>query len=235
MHAPVVPVDTHDSIGLGEDGLTHRPVEHLASLRAMPGLNLWRPCDAFETAVAWSVALERSGPTALVLTRQALAQRRREPAEQSNVSRGGCVRIECAGPPQSLVIATGSEVGIAAEAVHALNEQGRPVRLVSMPSTQVFDAQDEAYRQSVLPDSVSRRLAVEAGAALSWWPYVGLDGRVLGIERFGACGKGSELMSQFGFTAAHIRAVLNASLENPCRSRASSRRRVPAAKSAARR
>ena len=235
MQAPVVLVYTHDSIGLGEDGPTHQPVEHLASLRAMPGLNLWRPCDAFETAVAWSAALERTGPTALVLTRQALAQQPREPAQQSNVARGGYVLIESAGPPECLVIATGSEVGIAAEAVLALNEQGRRVRLVSMPSSQVFDAQDEAYRQSVLPDTVRRRLAVEAGAALSWWPYVGLDGRVLGIERFGASGKGTELMSRFGFTAAHIRAALDALLENPCHARASTRRRLPAAKSAAHR
>ena len=235
MQAPVVLVYTHDSIGLGEDGPTHQPVEQLASLRAMPGLDLWRPCDAFETAVAWSAALERAGPTALVLTRQALAQQPRERAQQSNVARGGYVLIECAGPPECLVIATGSEVGIAAETVLALNEQGRRVRLVSMPSTHVFDAQDEAYRQSVLPDSVRRRLAVEAGAALSWWPYVGLDGRVLGIERFGASGKGTELMAHFGFTAAHIRAALDALLDSPGRSRAPVRRRAPAAKSAARR
>jgi transketolase len=205
MNTHVVLVYTHDSVGLGEDGPTHQPVEHLASLRAMPNLCLWRPCDAFETAVAWVAAVERAGPTALVLTRQALAQQQRTAEQQANARRGGYALIDCQGTPECLVLATGSEVALAAEAVKALNAAGRRVRLVSMPSTEVFEAQDEAYRESVLPRGVRRRLAVEAGATLSWWRYVGADGRVIGIDRFGASGKGAEVLAQFGFTAEHVR------------------------------
>ncbi|HEV2270248.1 MAG TPA: transketolase [Steroidobacteraceae bacterium] len=204
MNTRVVLVYTHDSVGLGEDGPTHQPVEHLTSLRAMPNMCLWRPCDAFETAVAWTAAVERSGPTALVLTRQALAQQARTTAQQQNVGRGGYVLIDCQGTPECLVIATGSEVAIAAEAVNALNAGGSRVRLISMPSTEVFDAQDEAYRESVLARAVRRRLAVEAGATLSWWRYVGIEGRVIGIDRFGASGKGAEVLAHFGFTAEHV-------------------------------
>ena len=204
MSLHVVLVYTHDSVGLGEDGPTHQPIEHLTSLRAMPNLSLWRPCDAFETAVAWTAAVERSGPTALVLTRQALAQQARTPEQQASVRRGGYVLIDCPGIPECLVLATGSEVAIAAQAVNALNAGGRRVRLVSMPSTDLFESQDEAYRESVLPRAVRRRLAVEAGATLSWWRYVGSEGRVLGIDRFGASGKGSEVLAHFGFTAEHI-------------------------------
>ena len=204
MSTRVVLVYTHDSIGLGEDGPTHQPIEHLASLRAMPNMCLWRPCDAFETAVAWTAAVERAGPTALVLTRQALPQQARTAEQQANVRRGGYVLIDCQGPPECLVIATGSEVAIAAQAVSALNAGGRRVRLVSMPSTEAFDAQDEAYRESVLPRAVRHRLAVEAGATLSWWRYVGSEGRVIGIDRFGASGKGAEVLAHFGFTAEQV-------------------------------
>jgi transketolase len=204
MNTHVVLVYTHDSIGLGEDGPTHQPIEHLTSLRAMPNLCLWRPCDAFETAVAWTAAVERPGPTALVLTRQALPQQARTKTQQDNVYRGGYVLVDCQGTPECLVLATGSEVAIAAEAVTALNTGGRRVRLVSMPSTEVFDAQDEAYRESVLPNAVRCRLAVEAGATLSWWRYVGIEGRVIGIDRFGASGKGAEVLAHFGFTAEHV-------------------------------
>ncbi|MDE2263975.1 MAG: transketolase [Gammaproteobacteria bacterium] len=204
MNTHVVLVYTHDSVGLGEDGPTHQPIEHLASLRAMPNMCLWRPCDAFETAVAWTAAVERTGPSALVLTRQALPQQERTAEQQADVRRGGYVLIDCQGAAECLVIATGSEVSIAAQAVHALNAGGRRVRLVSMPSTEVFDAQEEAYRESVLPRAVRRRLAVEAGATLSWWRYVGSEGRVIGIDRFGASGKGAELLAHFGFTAEHV-------------------------------
>lgn len=204
MGTRVVLVYTHDSIGLGEDGPTHQPVEHLTSLRAMPGLSLWRPCDAYETAVGWTMALERAGPTALVLTRQGLVQQPRSRVQQQAVQRGGYVLIESEGPAQCVVIASGSEVQIAAEAVRALNGQGRRVRLVSMPSTDVFDAQDSEYRQSVLPPAVRARLAIEAGATLSWWKYVGSEGRVIGLDRFGASGKGPEVMAHFGFTAERI-------------------------------
>jgi len=206
MRQRVILVYTHDSIGLGEDGPTLQPIEHLASLRAMPGLVLWRPCDALETAVAWVAAIERrDGPTALVLTRQALVQQARTPQQVENVRRGGYVLIDSAGAPECLVIATGSEVGIAADAVRAFNAAGRRVRLVSMPSTERFDQQDAAYRESVLPRAVTRRLAVEAAARLSWWPYVGTRGRVLGIDRFGESGKGPALFSHFGFTADNVK------------------------------
>ncbi|MGC8522180.1 MAG: transketolase-like TK C-terminal-containing protein [Steroidobacteraceae bacterium] len=185
----------------------------LTSLRALPNMQVWRPCDAFETAVAWRAAIEHAGPSVIALTRQPLAQQTRPAGRQTLVSRGGYVLIDCAGPPECLVIATGSEVALAAEAVQALNAEGRSVRLISMPSTQVFDAQEPAYRESVLPRSVRRRLAVEAGSALSWWPYVGLEGRVLGINRFGASGKGAELMAHFGFTATRVRQEIEALLD----------------------
>jgi transketolase len=206
MQTRVVLVYTHDSIGLGEDGPTHQPIEHLAALRAMPGLTLWRPCDAAETAIAWIDAIERAGPTALVLSRQALAQQPRSPAQTEAIRRGGYVLIDCDGAPECLVLATGSEVGIAVEAVRALNASGRRVRLVSMVCTERFDAEDDAYRESVLPRAVKRRLAVEAGASLSWFGYVGTEGRVLGIDRFGASGKGAAVLAYFGFTADHVRA-----------------------------
>jgi transketolase len=213
MHQRVIHVYTHDSIGLGEDGPTHQPVEHLPSLRAMPNLSVWRPCDTAETAVAWIAAIEhRSRPTALILTRQALPQQSRTPAQTADIARGGYVLIDGGGTPECIVIATGSEVGIAAQAVNALNQSGARVRLVSMPSTDAFDAQDEAYRESVLPRAVRRRLAVEAAASLTWWRYVGIDGRVLGLDRFGASGKAPDLFSHFGFTpdnvAREIRALL---------------------------
>ncbi len=204
MGTAVTLVYTHDSIGLGEDGPTHQPVEHLASLRAMPHLRVWRPCDAFETAIAWQAALEHEGPDALVLTRQGLPQHERSAEQQQAVARGGYVLIDCQGEPEAIVIASGSEVGIAAEAVRALNAAGRRVRLVSMPSTEVFELQENAYRESVLPRAVRRRVAVEAGATLSWWRYVGTDGRVIGLDQFGASGKGPELFAHFGFTAERI-------------------------------
>ena len=205
MHIRSILVYTHDSIGLGEDGPTHQPIEHLASLRALPNLSLWRPCDAVETAVAWIAAIERrDGPTALALTRQNLAQQPRTEAQKANIRRGGYVLIDSAGAPEAIVIATGSEVGIAADAVNALNSRGRRIRLVSMPSTEAFDAQDAAYRDSVLPPPVTKRLAVEAAATQTWWKYVGLQGRVLGLDRFGMSGKGADLFPHFGFTADNV-------------------------------
>ncbi|MBV6415580.1 MAG: Transketolase 1 [Steroidobacteraceae bacterium] len=204
MQVPVILVYTHDSIGLGEDGPTHQPVEHLESLRAMPGLTLWRPADAVETAIAWRAALEHGGPTALVLTRQALAQQQRTPEQLAAIARGGYTLIDCEGVPEAIVIATGSEVGIAAEAVRALAAKGRRVRLVSMPSVERFEAQDAEWREAVLPRAVRRRVAVEAGARQGWWQHVGLDGEVIGMRTFGASGKGAALMAHFGFTAGHI-------------------------------
>jgi len=198
-------VYTHDSIGLGEDGPTHQPIEHLASLRAMPHLSLWRPCDTLETAVAWVAAIERrNGPTALALTRQALPQQPRSAEQKAAIRRGGYTLIDCEGVPQAIVIATGSEVALAAEAVRALNSDGLRVRLVSMPSTDLFDSQDAAYRDAVLPPAVTRRVAVEAAASQSWWRYVGSAGHVIGLDRFGASGKASDLFPHFGFSADNV-------------------------------
>ena len=212
MGTHTILVYTHDSIGLGEDGPTHQPIEHLTSLRAIPHMTLWRPCDGVETAVSWVSAIERKGPSLLVLTRQALPVQQRTPQQKSDVARGGYVLIDCAGTPQCIVIATGSEVGISAEAVTAANAAGLRVRLVSMPCTAVFDAQDAPYRESVLPAAVRARVAVEAGATLGWWKYVGSDGRVIGLDRFGASGKAADLFPHFGFTAdnvgTHIRELI---------------------------
>jgi transketolase len=207
-------VYTHDSIGLGEDGPTHQPIEHLTSLRAIPHMTLWRPCDGVETAVAWVSSIERKGPTLHVLTRQALPQQQRTPQQRSDVARGGYVLIDCQGTPQCVVIATGSEVGISADAVKAANAEGLRVRLVSMPCTEVFDAQDEAYRESVLPKAVKARVAVEAGATLGWWKYVGLEGRVLGIDRFGASGKAADLFPHFGFTADNVGRLIRETIKS---------------------
>jgi transketolase len=213
MRAHTILVYTHDSIGLGEDGPTHQPIEQLPSLRAIPHMSLWRPCDAAETAVAWRLAIERAGPAALVLTRQALAQQTRTPQQVTAIGRGGYVLIDPQGTPEALVIATGSEIGIAAQAVTTLNGAGRRVRLVSMPSTDAFDAQDAAYRESVLPRAVTRRLAVEAAARQTWWRYVGSAGRVLGIDTFGASGKGPDVFRHFGFTADNIVKLVRELLE----------------------
>jgi len=205
MRIRVVFVYTHDSIGLGEDGPTHQPIEHVASLRLIPHIDVWRPCDAVETAAAWGTAIDnRDGPTLLVLTRQACTHQVREPAQVADIRRGGYVLIEPAGDPEAIVIATGSEVGIAAEAVRAMNAKGRRVRLVSMPSTNTFDAQDDAYKESVLPQEVTRRVAVEAGVTAPWRHYVGLKGQIVGIDHFGASAPAKVLFQQFGFTAEKV-------------------------------
>jgi transketolase len=206
MHCPTTLVYTHDSIGLGEDGPTHQPVEHLASLRAMPNLHVWRACDAVESGASWLAALERkNGPTALVFTRQGLPQFARTPEQLIALRKGGYVLIDSNGPPEAIVIATGSEVGIAAAAVKELQAAGKRVRLVSMPCCEAFDAQPAPYRESVLPASVTRRLAVEAGSTQSWWRYVGSAGRVMGIESFGASGKGPDLFKHFGLTTEDVK------------------------------
>jgi len=208
QHLPVSLVYTHDSIGLGEDGPTHQPIEHLASLRAMPNLHIWRPCDAVESAASWIAALERkNGPTALIFTRQGLPQNERTPEQLIALRKGGYVLLDN-GPPDAIVIATGSEVSIAAVAVKELQAAGKRVRLVSMPCCEAFDAQPAPYRESVLPASVTRRLAIEAGATQSWWRYVGSGGRVMGIDSFGASGKAPELFKHFGLTSADLKAQL---------------------------
>jgi transketolase len=205
MRLRVIFVYTHDSIGLGEDGPTHQPVEHIASLRLIPHMDLWRPCDATETATAWGAATQnRDGPTCLVLTRQAVAPESRDVGQVAAIKRGGYVLIDSNGPPEAIVIATGSEVGIAAAAVRTVAARGRRIRLVSMPSTNTFNRQDEAYKQSVLPPGVTRRVAVEAGCTAAWWQYVGLQGQIVGIDHFGASAPAKELFKAFGFTPDHV-------------------------------
>ncbi|HEY4973260.1 MAG TPA: transketolase, partial [Steroidobacteraceae bacterium] len=210
MRQRVILVYSHDSIALGEDGPTHQPIEHLNSLRLIPNLTLWRPADATEMAAAWCAAIEHdTGPTCLILTRQGLPQLTRDAAALAGVRRGGYVLKDCQGAPQCLVIATGSEVSIALEAVQRAQAGGKRVRLVSLPSTQLFDAQDAPYRESVLPAAVSARVAVEAGTTGLWWRYVGLAGRVIGIDHYGASGKGPEVMKKFGFTADAVEQAIN--------------------------
>jgi len=213
MKQRVIYVFTHDSIGLGEDGPTHQPVEHAASLRLIPNMSVWRPCDTVETAAAWIAALERrDGPTSLLLTRQNTPFVKRSPEQLAAIARGGYVVSDAAGgTPRAIVIATGSEVGIALEAQKQLTAQGVAVRVVSMPSTSVFDRQDESYRASVLPRGVPR-VAVEAGVSDFWRKYVGLEGAVVGIDRFGESAPGGELFKHFGFTPEKVVAAVKAIL-----------------------
>jgi transketolase len=207
MRQRVVLVFTHDSIGLGEDGPTHQPVEHVASLRLIPNMRVWRPCDTVETALAWGDSIDNAtGPTTLVLSRQALPPMPRTPAQVAAVARGGYVLIDSEGAPELVLIATGSEVGIAADAAKLLAAQGRRVRVVSMPCTSLFDAQDAAYRASVLPAG-TKRVAIEAGSRDGWWRYVGLDGAVVGMDTFGASAPAKKLFEHFGFTAANVAGV----------------------------
>lgn len=201
-------VYTHDSIGLGEDGPTHQPVEHTASLRLMPNMSVWRPCDTVETAVAWRYAIERKdGPTSLVLTRQNVPYQSRSKEQLADVARGGYVLMDNGGAPDIILIATGSEVALAMSAAEVLTADGIKVRVVSMPSTDVFDTQDTDYREAVLPAAVTARVAVEAGVTDCWWRYVGTAGRVVGLDRFGESAPAEELFEHFGFSASNIVAV----------------------------
>ena len=205
MKQHTINVYTHDSIGQGEDGPTHQPIEQLANLRTTPNMSVWRPCDAVETAVAWKHALLRKdGPTSLVFSRQGLPHQARDNAQVAGIERGAYVLEDCQGQPELIVIATGSEVSIARDAVKTLQDKGVKARLVSMPSTDVFDGQDAAYRESVLPSAVRKRLAVEAAIADYWFKYVGLDGAVVGMTSFGESAPGGALMKAFGFTADNI-------------------------------
>ncbi|MGA2707442.1 MAG: transketolase [Steroidobacteraceae bacterium] len=213
MHLGVIYVYTHDSIGLGEDGPTHQPIEHVASLRIIPNLDVWRTCDGVETAVAWRAAIEnRDGPSCLVFTRQAVAHQARNADQIAAIARGGYVLIDSDGPPEAIVIATGSEVGIAADAVRKVTASGRRIRLVSMPSTNTFERQDEAYKQSVLPDAVTRRVAVEAGVRAAWWRYVGLKGQIVGIDHYGASAPAKDLFLHYGFTVENVVKAIGAAL-----------------------
>jgi transketolase len=214
MKQHVINVYTHDSIGQGEDGPTHQPIEQLANLRTTPNMSVWRPADAVETVVAWQHALQRrEGPTSLVFSRQNLVHQARSDAQLHDIHRGAYVLEDCAGVPELIVIATGSEVGIARDAVKKLQESGVKARLVSMPSTDIFDAQDAVYREQVLPSAVRKRLAVEAAAADYWYKYVGLDGAIIGMTRFGESAPGGVLMKEFGFTADNIVAKAQALLK----------------------
>ncbi|WP_339450664.1 transketolase [Pseudomonas sp. EA_5y_Pfl2_R50] len=205
MKKRVIHVYTHDSIGLGEDGPTHQPIEQLTSLRSTPNLDTWRPADAVESAVAWKNALERKdGPSALIFSRQNLQHQERDAGQIADISRGGYVLKDCAGEPELILIATGSEVGLAVQAYDKLTGQGRKVRVVSMPCTSAFDAQDAGYKQSVLPLQVSARIAIEAAHADFWFKYVGLEGRVIGMTTYGESAPASALFEEFGFTLENI-------------------------------
>ena len=208
MKIQQIQVYTHDSIGLGEDGPTHQPIEQLGSMRLTPNLNTWRPCDTVESAVAWKHAIEnKTGPSALVFSRQGLPCMSRSDAQLANVERGGYVLKDSDGEPELILVATGSEVELAMNAAEELTARGRKVRVVSMPSTEVFDAQDAAYRQSVLPVEVGARVAIEAAAADFWYKYVGLEGKVVGMTTFGESAPAPELFREFGFTVENVVAV----------------------------
>lgn len=210
MQQKVVFVYTHDSIGLGEDGPTHQPVEHAAMLRMTPNLSVWRPCDAVETAVAWQQAIERvQGPTALLLSRQTLPHQTREQTQLSNIKRGGYILVDCESTPQAIIIATGSEVSLAIEAAKLLTAQGKAIRVVSMPATDYFVAQDQAYRDAVLPPTVTARVAVEAAAKDYWYKFVGLNGKIIGLDRYGESAPAADVYKALGITVENIVNAVN--------------------------
>ena len=205
MKQRVIYVFTHDSIGLGEDGPTHQPIEQLTSLRTTPNLDTWRPADAVESAAAWKFALQRNdGPSALIFSRQNLNHQTRDAGQIADINRGGYVLKDCAGEPELILISAGSEVGLAVQAWEKLTEQGRKVRVVSMPCTSVYEAQDAGYKQSVLPLQVSARIAIEASHADYWYKYVGLEGRVIGMTTYGESAPAPALFEEFGFTLENI-------------------------------
>ena len=200
-------VYTHDSIGLGEDGPTHQPVEQIPTLRMIPNMSVWRPCDAVESAVSWKLAIERKGtPSCLIFSRQNLAHMPRSDAQLANIARGGYILRDCAGTPDAIIIATGSEVELAMQAAEALSDKA--IRVVSMPSTDTFDKQDAAYKEAVLPKAVTARVAVEAAVTDGWWKYVGSAGAVLGVDRFGESAPAGALFKEFGFTVENLVATV---------------------------
>ena len=214
MGIRVVHVLTHDSICLGEDGPTHQPVEHAPSLRLIPGLNLWRPCDAVETAVAWQAAIERrDGPSALVLSRQNLPTQPRDASRLAELRHGGYVLHEPAAAPVAVIIATGSEVELAREAARQLDAEGVPVRVVSMPCVEAFRASPAAWQEAVLPARLRARVAVEAASSDGWRGWVGLDGVVVGLDRFGESAPAEAVYAHLGFTVAAVRAAVRESLQ----------------------
>ncbi|HHX8536846.1 MULTISPECIES: transketolase [unclassified Vibrio] len=205
MKVQNIQVYTHDSIGLGEDGPTHQPVEQIASLRLTPNMSTWRPCDQVESAVAWKLAIERKdGPSALIFSRQNLAQQERTAQQVADIAKGGYILKDSDGKPELILIATGSEVELAVKAAEQLTAEGKKVRVVSMPSTDAFDKQDAAYREAVLPSDVTARIAIEAGIADFWYKYVGFDGRIIGMTSFGESAPAGELFKMFGFTTENV-------------------------------
>ena len=210
MAQKVIYVYTHDSIGLGEDGPTHQPVEHAASLRLMPGLNVWRPADAVETAVAWQQALVYEGPSALLLSRQNCKACDRDEEQLTLIQRGAYVLRDSEGECDGIIIATGSEVELAMNAADQLAEQSVNVRVVSMPCVKRFLSQDHQYRNSVLPEAVKARVAIEAGSTDGWYRFVGFEGRVVGVDRFGVSAPYKEVYEECGVT---VSAVVTAMLE----------------------
>jgi len=208
MKVQNIEVFTHDSIGLGEDGPTHQPVEQTATLRLIPNMSVWRPCDAVETAVAWKAAIERKdGPTSLILSRQGLDHQTRSDEQIANIARGAYILKDCAGTPEAIIIATGSEVALAMGAAEALED--RKIRVVSMPEVSLFEAQDDAYRESVIPASVTARVVVEAGVTASWYKYAGINGRIVGLDRFGESAPDADLFKEFGFTVENVVKAVN--------------------------
>jgi transketolase len=204
MKQRVVYVFTHDSIGLGEDGPTHQPIEHITIIRVTPGLISWRPCDEAETAVAWKFAIEHQGPTCLLLSRQALPHQERSTQQVSDIARGAYVLFDCAKTPEVIIIATGSEVSLAMAAAKQLTAEGRRIRVVSMPASNVFDQQSLEYREQVLPNKVKCRLAIEAGATNFWYKYVGINGKIIGIDRFGESAPAKDVFKFLGITTEHV-------------------------------
>ncbi|WP_176467571.1 transketolase [Vibrio metoecus] len=205
MKVQNIQVYTHDSIGLGEDGPTHQPIEQIASLRMTPNMSTWRPCDQVESAVAWKLAIERKdAPSALIFSRQNLAQQPRSAEQVANIAKGGYILKDCSCQPELILIATGSEVELAVAAYEQLSAEGKAVRVVSMPSTDAFDKQDAAYREAVLPAAVTKRIAIEAGIADFWYKYVGFGGRIIGMTSFGESAPAGELFKLFGFTTENV-------------------------------
>ena len=206
MQQRVIFIFSHDSIGLGEDGPTHQPIEQVSSLRLIPNLQIWRPADLLETATSWEKALEHHlGPTCILLSRQTLPVIARKPDQQMHIARGAYIVAESSEPPELIVIATGSELHIALEGAKLLNALGIATRVVSMPCAERFLAQDLLYQEKILPHTIRKRIAIEAGATAYWYRFVGLDGSVIGLDRFGECGPGEKVFFSLGFTAEHVK------------------------------
>ncbi len=215
MKQRVLYVFTHDSIGLGEDGPTHQPIEQLANLRTTPNMHVWRPCDTVESAVAWKFSVERAdGPSSLIFSRQGLPHQERSEAQVADIAKGAYVLSDCEGTPELILIATGSEVGLAQQAAKTMSDKGAKVRVVSMPSAEVFEQQSAEYKQSVLPLDVSARVAIEAGISDYWYKYVGLDGRVIGMQSFGESAPAGQLFEEFGFTVDNVVTVAEELLQS---------------------